>query len=161
MTVELDSKDIEIIKLLKEDSRTPMIVIGDKLNISKATVSRRISKMENDGILHDYSVNIDLSEVGIMKSLISIQVTGSPVSLVIDKLKTYPEIGHIYKAFGDHNLICEVYTKNVDDLYQMIQVRILQIPSISNVGVDVIVESESIDRNADIKLYEKIISGKQ
>ena len=46
----IDRKDVEILKRLKVDSRTPMGSIGNKLNISKATVSRRVARMEDENI---------------------------------------------------------------------------------------------------------------
>ena len=161
MSDDLDVKDIEILKMFRKDSRTPMAFIGDKLDISKATVSRRAARMEEEGVIRNYSIDVDLSGKGIMKSLVSIQIIGSPVNPILEKLRTYPEIGHIYKTFGDHNLVCEVYTLNVDELYQMVQSKILQIPSVRNVEVDVFIEGESVDVNADIKLYEEKLTGER
>ena len=155
MASNLDKKDVEILKMLRVDSRTPMGTIGDKLDISKATVSRRVASMEEDGTITKYSMDIDLTSVGVMKSLVMIQIVGSPASVIIDQLKGYEEIGHIYKTFGDHNLVCEVYTHNVDELYEMIQTKMLKMPSVRNVEVDILLEGEDMNVNADLNLFEK------
>ena len=55
MSDELDKKDIEILKRLKNDSRIPMGVIGDQIGISKATVSRRVARLEDENIIKNYS----------------------------------------------------------------------------------------------------------
>ena len=47
MTDMIDRKDVEILKRLKTDSRTPMGIIGNKMDISKATVSRRVARMDD------------------------------------------------------------------------------------------------------------------
>ena len=101
----IDRKDVEILKRLKVDSRTPMGSIGNKLNISKATVSRRVARMEDENIIRKYSMDVDLTSMGIMKSLVMIQVVGTPTAVIIDQLRDYEEIGGIYKTFGDHNII--------------------------------------------------------
>ena len=155
MADDLDRKDIEILKMLRVDSRTPMGIIGDKLDISKATVSRRVASMEEDGTIKKYSLDIDLTSMGVMKSLVAMQIVGSPATVIIEQLKGYEEIGHIYKTFGDHNLICEVYTHNVDELYEMIQTKMLKMPSVRNVEVDILLEGVDMNENADLKLYEK------
>ena len=155
MADDLDKKDIEILKMLRVDSRTPMGIIGDKLDISKATVSRRVASMEEDGTITKYSLDIDLTSMGVMKSLVAMQIVGSPATVIIEQLKGYEEIGHIYKTFGDHNLICEVYTHNVDELYEMIQTKMLKMPSVRNVEVDILLEGVDMNENADLKLYEK------
>ena len=155
MADDLDKKDIEILKMLRVDSRTPMGIIGDKLDISKATVSRRVASMEENGTITKYSLDIDLTSIGVMKSLVAMQIVGSPATVIIEQLKGYEEIGHIYKTFGDHNLVCEVYTHNVDELYEMIQTKMLKMPSVRNVEVDILLEGVDMNENADLKLYEK------
>lgn len=151
----IDRKDVEILKRLKLDSRTPLGAIGNKMNISKATVSRRVARMEDDRIIRKYSMDVDLASIGIMKSLVMMQIVGTPTAVVIDQLKDYEEIGHIYKTFGDHNVICEIYTKNVDEIYEMIQSKLLKMPSVRNVEVDVLIGEETLNENADLNLYEK------
>ena len=155
MADNLDKKDVEILKMLKVDSRTPMGLIGDELGISKATVSRRVATMEEEGTITKYSLEIDLTTMGVMKSLVMIQIVGSPASVIIEQLKGYEEIGHIYKTFGDHNIVCEVYTHNVDELYEMIQTKMLKMPSVRTVEVDILLEGEDMNVNADLKLFEK------
>ena len=132
-----------------------MGIVGENLGISKATVSRRVAGMEEDGMITKYSLEIDIASLGIMKSLVAMQIVGSPASLIIEQLRGYDEIGHIYKTFGDHNLVCEVYTHNVDELYEMIQTKMLKMPSVRNVEVDILLEGMEMNENADLKLFEK------
>jgi len=153
MAEEMDSKDVEILEILRKDSRTSMGQIGESLKISKATVSRRIAKLEEDKVITNNSLEIDPSKLDVVKSLLCLQVRGSSVSFVIDDLSKYEEVRYIYKSFGDHHLVCEVYTKNVEDLYEMIQSRILKNQSVRSIEVNILVERLVIDENADLKLY--------
>jgi len=155
MAYSLDKKDVEILKMLRKDSRTPMGVIGNKLEISKATVSRRVAGMEEGKMITKYSLDIDHASMGLMRSLVMLQIVGSPASIIIEQLRGFDEISHIYKTFGDHNILCEVYTRNVDELYEMIQTRMLKMPSVRTVEVDILLEGEDINDNADLKLFEK------
>ena len=68
MATSLDRKDVEVLKMLRKDSRTPMGIVGENLGISKATVSRRVAGMEEDGMITKYSLEIDIASLGIMKS---------------------------------------------------------------------------------------------
>lgn len=154
MVEDLDEKDIDILKMLRT-GKTPLRVICNKLGLSKATVSRRITKMEESGIIKEYPIDVGLASMGIMKSLVMLQIVGSSVMVIIEQLKKYEEIGRIFKTFGDHNLVCETYTHNVDELYEMIQTKLLKMPSVRNVEVDVLLDSVDINVNADLKLFEK------
>lgn len=153
MTDFLNNKDIEILRVLRSDCRKPLGMVGDSVGVSKATVSRRVAKMEEDGFIKGYDLNVDSSKLGIMRSLVAIQIVGSPVSIVIEQLQGYKEISAIYKAFGDHNIVCLVYTRSVDELYDMIQTKLLKMPSVRNVEVDVLVEEMRLNPNSDLDIY--------
>jgi len=157
MSEEMDEKDIEILEMLRKDSRTPMGQIGDALGISKATVSRRIAKLEDDNVITAHSLEIDPSKLDVLRSMLSIQVIGSSMPHVIENLRKQKEIMYIHKAFGDHHLVCEVYTRNVGDLYEMIQsILLVMSQSIKSIEVDALVERITVNQNADIKLYRSI-----
>jgi Lrp/AsnC family transcriptional regulator for asnA, asnC and gidA len=156
MTEEMDTKDMDILEMLRKDSRTSMGQIGESLGIHKATVSRRIAKLEEEKVITNHTLEIDPSKLDIVKSLLCMQVRGSSVLLVIEDLSRYEEVRYIYKSFGDHHLVCEVYTKNVEDLYEMIQSRILKNQSVRSIEVNILVERLTVDENADLKLYRSV-----
>lgn len=155
MTDKLDFKDIEILKALRKDSRTPLGIIAKDLNISKATVSRRVAKMEADGIITKYSMGLDHTKLGIFKCMVSLQIVGAPVVLVTEQLKAYEEIRNIYKTFGDHNVICEMYCRSIEEIYETVQSKIMKMPSVKYVEVDILIEDMRLDDNADLLLYAR------
>ena len=148
----MDKTDLDILRILKKNSRENLATIADRLNISKATASRRIAKLESSGAISSYSLNINYSDLGIIKSLISIQIEGTAIDEVIEPIKSFPEIATISKVFGDYSLICEAYTKSVDELYQLVQERVVKLPKIRNVDVSIIIatESSNFDPGLDI-----------
>lgn len=161
MTDILDSRDVEILKEMKADSRKPMGTVGDAHGISKATVSRRVARMEEEGIIRGYRIDIDCGRIGVMKSLVSVQIMGAPVSVIMDQLRDNKEIGYVYKTFGDHNVVFEMYTKNVDELYDFIQVKLLKMPAVRNVEVDILVERTSMNDNPEFHVYETKVRGRE
>lgn len=151
----MDLTDISILKRLKANSRDSLGNIAEELNISKATVSRRLSRIEAEGFISGYSLNTNPAKLGLMKGLVSLQVTGTAVNSVIDELKKYPEIESVMKVFGDHSLLCSIYTTSVDSLYDLIQARILKIPGINNVEVDIMIDNVSINPNAELDMFRE------
>jgi DNA-binding Lrp family transcriptional regulator len=148
----MDQIDFKILKRLRANARESFGNIAKDLLISKATVSRRISKLESEGYIDGYTAVTVPSKIGLMRALISLEVVGSAIGLIIDELKKFEEIESTYKVFGDHSLVCEVYTKSVDNLYQLIQGRILGIPNISNVEVDILIERIVLNPDADLNM---------
>jgi DNA-binding Lrp family transcriptional regulator len=148
----VDITDLKILRMLRDDSRESMGSMANKLGISKATVSRRISKMESDDLISGYTVVTNTSRLGLMRAIIGLEVVGPSINAVIDELRKLEEIEFIHKVFGDHSLLCEVYTKSVDSLYDLIQNRILKVSNIQNVEVDILIEKIAMNPNAELDL---------
>ena len=123
---------------MRENSRESLSVIAEKVGTSKATVSRRITKMEQDGFISSYTLTTNSIKLGLMRAMIGIELAGSSLEQAIEELRKFEEIHAIYKVFGDHSLLCEIYARSVDSLYELIQSKILKIPGILNVEVDIL-----------------------
>jgi Lrp/AsnC family transcriptional regulator, regulator for asnA, asnC and gidA len=148
----MDLTDLSILKILRQDSRESLGRIALELGVSKATVSRRISKLEQNGYISGYTIITSTTRLGLMRAMIGLEVVGPAVSSVIEELKQFNEIEYVHKVFGDHSLLCEVYAKSVDSLYDLIQNRILKVPNIENVEVDILIEKISLNPNAELDL---------
>jgi DNA-binding Lrp family transcriptional regulator len=150
----MDLTDLNILKMLRQDSRESLGNIALRLGVSKATVSRRISKLEQEGYISGYTITTSSSKLGMMRAIIGLEVVGPAVGSVIEELRQFEEIEYVHKVFGDHSLICEVYSKSVDLLYDLIQNRILKIPNIQNVEVDILIEKIPLNPNAELELMK-------
>ena len=77
-----------------------------------------------------------------------------PSDLVIEELRKFEEVQSIYKVFGDHNLLCEIYA-GCRTLYELIQSKILKIPAILNVEVDILIEKIVLNPDAELDILAK------
>jgi len=57
--IGLDHIDIEILKLLLNDSRISISEIAGRVGISRPTVRRRVRKLVNTGIIKRFTVDVD------------------------------------------------------------------------------------------------------
>ncbi len=62
--VKIDEKDIEILKLLAQDSRISVLDISKKLKLTPKTVSSRITDLEKRKIIIGYRTMFDLEKLG-------------------------------------------------------------------------------------------------
>jgi DNA-binding Lrp family transcriptional regulator len=148
----MDLTDLNILKMLRQDSRESLATIALKLGVSKATVSRRISRMEQEGYISGYTIVTSSTRLGLMRAMVGLEVVGPAVSSVVEELRQFEEIEYVHKVFGDHSLLCEIYAKSVDSLYDLIQNRILKVSSIQNVEVDILIEKIPLNPNAELDL---------
>ncbi|WP_336363912.1 AsnC family transcriptional regulator [Halalkalicoccus salilacus] len=59
--VELDDTDAEILQLLLEDGRRSYTDIGERVGLSSPSVSNRVERLEELGVIEGFTVNVDRS----------------------------------------------------------------------------------------------------
>jgi len=62
--MQIDKKDIEIIKILEEDSRMSILELGRKVKLSHETVRYRINKLVKKGIIEKFTVSVNKNKLG-------------------------------------------------------------------------------------------------
>lgn len=61
----IDETDRAILHLLQEDARYTITSIADAVGVSGNTVRNRIERLEEDGIITGYSVDLDYKKIGL------------------------------------------------------------------------------------------------
>lgn len=60
----MDSRDLEIVRELVRDARTPLTAITKKLWVSKTAVRKRLAKLKREGVIEGYSAKVNFSKLG-------------------------------------------------------------------------------------------------
>jgi len=60
----IDDTDRRILTVLLADARTSMRSIAEEVGVALGTVSNRVKRMEEMGVIHGYGVHIDAEKVG-------------------------------------------------------------------------------------------------
>ncbi len=60
----IDKKDIEILRILEEDARTPLTEIARKVKLSHETVRYRLRKLVKSGVIEKFTIRIDKKKLG-------------------------------------------------------------------------------------------------
>ncbi len=97
---DMDEIDLRILEQLQENSRESLGKIAKDLKVSKATISRRIARLEADGFISRYTVVLNNAKMGSIRGLLLLQVAGPAITSVIAELKKYPEIESVMRVFG-------------------------------------------------------------
>jgi DNA-binding Lrp family transcriptional regulator len=114
----MDKKDREILRILNKNSRTPDSGIAKKLRVSKQTVSYRIKRMQQKGIIRNFYTEFDVSRLGFNSYYVFIElekITNSIEKEIIKKLSEEENIGWIISAIGKSSIILLVYARTMMD----------------------------------------------
>lgn len=100
----MDEKDLEIVSMLVEDSRTTLQKIAARMGLSVSSVHKRIRKLEKD-VIEKYTLLINPEKFNYITAFLLISSNDLSVSKAISEL---PEIIELYQTFGNYNLIAKV-----------------------------------------------------
>ena len=113
----MDKVDLGIIESLSKNSRTPFMGIARRLKVSESTIRKRVSNLENDGIIKKYSLVVDNNKIGFGHvALIGVDVAPEKYLDVAKKLAEFEGIKYAASTTGDHMFMLEVLAKDDDEL---------------------------------------------
>ncbi len=109
MADKITGIDIRILKLLAKNARLTYKDLAELLDTTRQRVSRRMDRLERNGIIKKYTVIPDYDSLGYMYALLGITLKpGTDIDNVIETLKENENVKVIQKAIGSHNLILHV-----------------------------------------------------
>ncbi len=114
--------DFDIIEILLKNSRRSFVDIAKELNVTETAIRKRVRRMENQGIIERYSIDINPKKLGYgMRVLLGLDTTAQTYISTIQKLKKMDESLRIYSSSGDHDLLIEIWMKDDEELNKFIK----------------------------------------
>ncbi|WP_458207920.1 AsnC family transcriptional regulator [Haladaptatus sp. NG-SE-30] len=99
---ELDSTDREILQLLLEDAKRSYRDIGDQVGLSPPTISDRIERLEELGVIRGFTLNLDRSKLTDGEALfIHLRVNPGYADEVVSALHEFDSVEHVVQTIDD------------------------------------------------------------
>jgi len=120
--IKIDSKDMDLLRLLSEDARISLLELSSKLKTSPDTVAYRIKKLENK-VITGYVPVISFGNLGYNMSAILLTIHNldeTKEELIKHFCKSYPTVLWGVKTVGKYNIMIYVCTKNQEELQETI-----------------------------------------
>ncbi len=137
----LDEKDMKIIEILRRDARTPFTEIARRLNVSEATVRKRVDALERMGVIKGYTIVVDPAKMGFATvALVGINTNPDMFLSVAEKLTEFEEVRFVATSTGDHMIMAEVWTRNGKELSSLISDKIGKLEGITHIRPAIILE---------------------
>jgi Lrp/AsnC family transcriptional regulator for asnA, asnC and gidA len=147
---EPDQTDIIILEALINDSRTSPTNLAKKVNKSEATVRNRIKKLVDAGIIENFGLELNPKLIGykivalvgadLANPEYQLETTRFLKKLQKKELKADIRIPKIYLVHGDHDILMEIWAKDLDSFNDFISENIENYPHISKICPAIIVD---------------------
>jgi DNA-binding Lrp family transcriptional regulator len=124
----MDSTDLQLMGLLRQDARAPVAALAKKLGVSRGTVTNRIRRLEDDGVITGYTVQLRPDAQGDrIAAWMSIAVEGNQTRAVIATLLGEPGVAGLHDTNGRWDLLAELRAANLGELAEVLErVRLIK-----------------------------------
>lgn len=132
--VRFDKFDLAILRELLVDSRRSLQDIGQAVKLSPTTCWSRIKRMEAEGVIRKYSIELDRTRLG-YKDTVVVQLTlASHTDETLYQfgrlLAEIPEVMDAYLVSGDYDYYIRIAVKDTRDYERLLREKLYKIPGI-------------------------------
>ncbi|MCF2137808.1 MAG: Lrp/AsnC family transcriptional regulator [Candidatus Thorarchaeota archaeon] len=119
----LDELDIKIITLLQFDGRASFNKIADVLGTTVATISKRVKKLEQRGIIQGYAAIVACDKLGFRENLWLMIHTkpGTDAEEIGKQLSDMIGVKCVYVIYSDFDLLVHISCATTDEINRTVQ----------------------------------------
>ena len=98
-----DETDMEILRLLLEDGRRPYSEIADRVDLSPPTVSDRVDRLKEGGVVERFTVDVDRSTLTDGVAVL-VELTTAPDAIETARsgLRDHDAVDHVFATASGH-----------------------------------------------------------
>jgi DNA-binding Lrp family transcriptional regulator len=136
--MDLDEKDVKILKALTEDARLSSRQIGKQCEISIGTALSRTRKMEAEGVIKGYTVLLDQEKLGYQLTVMTeITVSKGRLLEMENEIARIPNVCCVYDLTGLSDAAIIAKFKSREELSKFTK-RLLSLPFVERTNTHVV-----------------------
>lgn len=143
MADKITEIDLRILKLLSKNARLTYRELAEMLGTTRQRVSRRMDRLERNGVIKKYTVIPDYEALGYVHVILGITVKPN-VNLeeVIPALVEDDNVKIVQRALGSHNLVVHIVgPKDMRELERIISEVSRKIPGVDKLDITFITDT--------------------
>jgi len=126
--MDIDSRDWEILRLLQRDGRKTAAEIAGRIHLSPSSVSRRIARLEETGVVTGYAAQIDQQRIGyeltVMVEISLDSQSDEAFTAFESAVVGIAAVQSCYLMSGEMDYLLRVVARNIED-FERIHRRVL------------------------------------
>jgi Lrp/AsnC family transcriptional regulator len=134
MPVELQSTDVEILKLLQRDASITTGAIAERLNLSQSPCWRRIHRIEQEGLIRKRVALLDRRALGmevVVFATVSLTANGRQnLEAFENEITHYPEVMECYTMAGIWDYMLKIIARDISHYESFVRNTLTTNPSI-------------------------------
>ena len=137
----MDEIDHQLLSLLRQDARLTVAALASKLRVSRGTVTNRIRRLEDGGVIVGYTVRLRPdAQPNEIKAWMGVAVEGNQTRAVISSLLGEPGVAILHDTNGRWDLLAELRAESLQELSKVME-RVRLIKGISHTETSIHLET--------------------
>ena len=121
-TTLMDGVGRRLLDELQRNARLSLAELGRRIDLSPTATAERLRQMEEVGILHGYTVEIDREALGLeVLAFIRMSCSGQNYHRLIEYVHTLEEVRECHHLTGGDDFLLKVTTTSMADLEALIE----------------------------------------
>jgi len=137
--IEMDDKDKQILRILKDDGRAGYGAIGKKVGLSEGAVRKRIKALADAGVIRKFTVKIGVAEGAEAITLLASNPS-FPTQEVSKKIREIPNVETVYEVTGEYDIVAVISGMNVVEVNECVE-KIRRVEGIMKTNTMIVLRS--------------------
>lgn len=114
--------NLDLLLALKENSRIHFVELAKRLSVSETAIRKRVRKLEHDGVIKKYTIEVDTKKIGYdINALIGVDTKPEDYIDALEKLKRMKDVKCMCSSSGDHMILLECWFHDSDELSKFVR----------------------------------------
>ena len=113
--------DWQLLEFLQGNGRITISELSKRLGRSRGTISEHLEKLQDNGILSGFSIDIDEEKMGFgVSAFVRVQAASNKHRQIINKLNDMPEVAECHVLTGADLVIVRLVARNMPHLRDLV-----------------------------------------
>ena len=144
MATDLDVFDLRLLSALQRDGRAPNAALAETVGLSASQVSRRLARLEADGVIATYAALLKPDAVGLNVlafSSVSLERQAEAMDGFEAAVLRFPEILECYSVTGEQDFVLRIVARDLKAFADFLSDRLLRVPGVRSVRSSIVLHT--------------------
>lgn len=144
MAADLDVFDLRLLTALQREGRAPNAALAETVGLSASQVSRRLARLEAEGVIATYAALLKPDAVGLSVlafSSVSLERQAEAMDGFEAAMLRFPEILECYSVTGEQDFVLRIVARDLKAFADFLSDRLLRVPGVRSVRSSIVLHT--------------------
>ena len=141
----MDEYDRKILSVLSIEGRIPMTALGERVGLSKTTVTARVKRLEEEGVITGYRATLSASKLGVEHiAFLEVKLSDTrekALDAFNQAVRAIPEVEACHMIAGGFDYLIKVRTSDIFAYRQVLGEQLSRLPNVASTSTYISMQS--------------------